>query len=56
MTHDHGHSSHEHVPHADDHEVPELETDQSVAPRPEEEIADALRAEPGADDDGEPTD
>ncbi len=34
--------------HADD--VPELETDQDVAPRPEEAIADALRAEPDVED------
>lgn len=27
-------------------EVPELELDESVPPRPEEEIADLLRAEP----------
>lgn len=40
----------EHVPlpHAEDIPVPELEFDQDIAPRPEEEIADALRPEPDA--------
>jgi hypothetical protein len=30
--------------------VPEIEADESIAPRPEEEIADALRAEPDVAD------
>ena len=30
--------------------VPELEADQTVAPRPEEEIADVLRSEPDVED------
>ncbi len=33
---------------AKDTAVPELEIDQTVAPRPEEEIADALSAEPAS--------
>ena len=43
------------------HEVPELEYDETVPPRPEEEIADAARAVPdpaghgGAPTAGEPT-
>lgn len=46
MTLDHEHSSGERTPSPDEHDIPELEVDQSQAPRPEEEIADALRAEP----------
>ncbi len=34
------------VPDPDEPTIPELEEDQTVAPRPEEEIADVLRAEP----------
>lgn len=30
--------------------IPELEADESIAPRPEEEIADVLRAEPDVAD------
>jgi hypothetical protein len=36
----------QHIPGADEHSIPELEVDQAVPPRPEEEIADVLRAEP----------
>jgi hypothetical protein len=43
-------SSPEHVPAPDEATVPELEADQVVAPRPEEEIADALRSEPDVED------
>ena len=46
MTLDHEHSSRERIPSRDERDIPVLEVDQSVAPRPEEEIADALRAEP----------
>lgn len=46
MTLDHEHSSQERIPSPNEHDIPVLEVDQSVAPRPEEEIADALRAEP----------
>ncbi|MBO1769909.1 hypothetical protein [Agrococcus sp. TF02-05] len=40
------HDAAPHVPGADEHSIPELEVDQAVPPRPEEEIADVLRAEP----------
>jgi hypothetical protein len=39
-----------HIPAPDEPSVLELEDDQTVAPRPEEEIADALRAEPDVED------
>lgn len=44
-------STHEHNPDPDELAVPELEFDQTVPPRPEEEIADALREDPDAEDD-----
>lgn len=44
------HPSPEHVPGPDESTVPELEVDQTVAPRPEEEIADVLRAKPDVED------
>lgn len=44
-------SSHEHNPDPEEPAVPELEFDQTVPPRPEEEIADALRKDPDAEDD-----
>jgi hypothetical protein len=44
------HSSHRHVPGPDESSVPELEDDENVAPRPEEEIADVLRAKPDLGD------
>ncbi|HWI31542.1 MAG TPA: hypothetical protein VNT50_08615 [Microbacterium sp.] len=40
------HSSQEHIPGPDEPTVPKLEADETIAPRPEEEIADVLRAEP----------
>ena len=43
------HSPQNHIPGPDESSVPELEVDQTIAPRPEEEIADTLRAKP---DDG----
>jgi hypothetical protein len=39
-----------HVPTPDETSIPEIEDDQTIAPRPEEEIADVLRAEPEAED------
>ncbi|MGN8024776.1 hypothetical protein [Microbacterium sp. 22242] len=39
-----------HVPAPGEQSVPELEADENIAPRPEEEIADLLRAEPDLDD------
>ena len=44
------HAAHDHVPGPDEPTIPELEDDENVAPRPEEEIADALRAEPDVAD------
>lgn len=41
---------HEHIPAPDEPSVPELELDETIAPRPEEEIADVLRAKPDLDD------
>lgn len=43
-------SAHAHVPAPGEPTVPELEQDENVAPRPEEEIAHLLRAEPDEDD------
>jgi hypothetical protein len=40
------HSPQNHIPSPDEPSVPEIEVDQTIAPRPEEEIADALRAKP----------
>ena len=42
--------SQSHIPSPDEPSVPELEADQTIAPRPEEEIADALRAKPDVED------
>ena len=39
-----------HIPSADEPSVPELEADETIPPRPEEEIADVLRAEPDLED------
>ncbi|WP_309066564.1 hypothetical protein [Microbacterium sp.] len=41
---------HGHVPAPDEPSIPELEEDETIAPRPEEEIADVLRAEPDVED------
>lgn len=38
------------IPSPEEPSVPELEADQTIAPRPEEEIADVLRAEPDRED------
>ena len=43
-------STPEHIPGPDGVWLPELEFDQTVAPRPEEEIADELRATPDVAD------
>lgn len=48
-------ASPEHVPAPGELTIPELEADQTVAPRPEEEIADVLRAEPDVTDHSEPS-
>ena len=42
--------SHEHIPGPDEPSIPELEDDETIAPRPEEEIADVVRAEPDVED------
>jgi hypothetical protein len=39
-----------HVPSPEEPSIPELEEDQTIAPRPEEEIADALRATPDTEE------
>lgn len=46
----HGRPAHDHVPGPDEPSLPELEEDENVAPRPEEEIADMLRAKPDVED------
>lgn len=43
-------SSQKRVPRSDEPTVPEIEADQTIAPRPEEEIADVLRAKPDVED------
>lgn len=43
-------SAAKHVPGPDEPAVPELEIDETIPPRPEEEIADAVRAEPDVGD------
>ncbi|MGZ0713125.1 hypothetical protein ACWPKO_32795 (plasmid) [Coraliomargarita sp. W4R53] len=48
-THDE-HPAHAHIPTVGEPTVPELEVDETIAPRPEEEIADALRAKPDVED------
>ncbi|MDL9979221.1 hypothetical protein [Microbacterium candidum] len=45
-----GEHSHDHVPEPGEPTVPELEEDENIAPRPEEEIADILRAEPDVEE------
>ncbi|MCR2762455.1 hypothetical protein NQ152_02915 [Microbacterium sp. zg.B48] len=42
-----------HVPGPDDPGLPELEEDETIAPRPEEEVADVLRARPDLEDHSE---
>lgn len=39
-----------HVPAPDEPTIPELEEDEDIPPRPEEEIADELRTEPDVSD------
>lgn len=42
---------HDHAPRpGEDTPLPDLEDDESIAPRPEEEIADLYRADPDAED------
>lgn len=44
-----------HTPDPENPPIPELEVDQTVPPRPEEEIADALRSQPANKDDSQPS-
>lgn len=46
------HSTEPHIPAAGEASVPEIEVDENVAPRPEEEIADVARADPDTTDHG----
>jgi hypothetical protein len=46
----HENSPDHHIPAADEPSVPELDADETIPPRPEEEIADLLRAEPDLED------
>ena len=39
-----------HVPGPDETSIPELEYDETIPPRPEEEVADLLRARPDVSD------
>jgi hypothetical protein len=50
MTADDKRSPEHHVPLPDEPSIPELEDDETVPPRPEEPIADALRAKPDVGD------
>lgn len=50
MTEHNEHHSPEHIPGPGEPSIPELEEDETIAPRPEEELADALRAEPDTAD------
>ena len=50
MCPDNEHLPEKYIPGPDELTVPEIEDDQTVAPRPEEEIADVLRAEPDLED------
>ncbi|MFC8679949.1 hypothetical protein ACFT30_00400 [Microbacterium ureisolvens] len=50
MSTDDHHSWQPHVPAPGEPSIPELEEDETIAPRPEEEIADVLRAEPDVRD------
>ncbi|WP_417512350.1 hypothetical protein [Microbacterium sp.] len=42
-----------HIPSPSEATVPEIELDENIAPRPEEEVADLLRAEPDVEDHGQ---
>ncbi|GHD39425.1 hypothetical protein [Mycetocola manganoxydans] len=53
MSHHKKHSADEHLPDGSAPIIPELEVDETIAPRPEEEVADVLRAEPDVEDHSE---
>jgi len=44
------HSSQRRIPGPDEPSIPELEIDENIAPRPEDEIADIARAKPDVKD------
>lgn len=44
------HAAPHHVPAPGESSIPELEVDETVAPRPEEELADLMRAQPDVED------
>lgn len=46
-------ASHDYQPSADDPTIPELEVDETIPPRPEEEAADLARATPDTEDHGQ---
>jgi hypothetical protein len=46
-------SSEGHIPGPDEPSVPELEVDETIPPRPEEEAADVARAKPDVEDHSE---
>jgi hypothetical protein len=50
MTSHEEHDADKHVPAPGEATVPELEDDETIPPRPEEEIADRLRAKPDVAD------
>lgn len=50
MIENHDHAANNHIPAAGEASVPELEEDENIPPRPEEELADALRAKPDTED------
>ncbi|MET0672538.1 MAG: hypothetical protein ABWY37_03510 [Microbacterium pygmaeum] len=53
MTDEHpAQSTPHHVPGPDEPSIPELEVDETIPPRPEEEVADRERAEPDVQDHG----
>jgi len=47
------HSSPGHIPGPDEPSVPELEVDETIPPRPEEEVADVARAKPDVENHSE---
>ena len=44
------HFSHAHVPQPGEPSVPEIEVDETIPPRPEEEVVDVVRADPDVAD------
>lgn len=50
MTENTSHDTTHHIPAPGEPSVPELEEDENIPPRPEEEAADVLRARPDVED------